>query len=897
VAAVAVPVDGWVRLSGDYMFRGDVSELQLYAESDEESAAYFLDDVSVTTTAPPSPEDTGLTSTFDGDDTQGWGARGGVERVAVSTADAHSGTGSLLTTGRTASWMGPAVDVLDRVTLGNRYAVSLWAKLAPGAPASSLRVSVERRLGTQVDYDLVVSDTPVTDAGWVNLRGGYVLARDVDFLSLYVESAGGTAPFLVDDVAVTYQRPVPVQTDIPALRDVLAGDFDIGAAIGRQETVGGHADLVRRHFSSVTPGNALKWDATEPAEGRFSFEEADAQVVFARANGLKVRGHTLVWHSQAPAWVFQDTQGRELTPGPEARALVLARLERHIRTVAGRYADDVYAWDVANEVIDEAQSDGLRRSRWFELTGLDYLRTAFRVAREVTPRAALFINDYNTTQPRKRQALFELTRRLRAEGVPVDGVGHQMHIDIEKPSPAEIEQTIVQFAGLGVDQQVTELDMSIYDNVTQRYTSVPPEVLLVQGHRYRDVFDVFRRQRAHLSNVTFWGSSDDTSWLRSFPITRLNAPLLFDEQLQAKPAYWGVVDPTRLEPLTRSLRAPAGRIRVDARSEPEWELLPATRITAPNGLSAAFRVRWGTDRLHLLIDVVDPSNDRTDTVEVFAGDRRYGIQRGGTGAQGFPAKVRRTADSYRVEASVPLPDAAEGMSVPFDLRVRDASRAGEPVSFNDVRHRQDGEPGRWGRLALTAAVPRADVTRGTATVDGVVDGVWAGAATVATGRQVTGRPGATADVKLLWDPGHLYVLATVRDDVLSDASANAWEQDSVELFVDPDNAKTTGYADDDGQYRISFRNTASVTGNFDAYAIADNLRSSTRVVPGGYVVEASIEVDTVDVGDGTLLGFEVQVNDDATGQGARTGVAGWADGSGRSYLDTSGWGVLRLVQR
>jgi endo-1,4-beta-xylanase len=280
-------------------------------------------------------------------------------------------------------------------------------------------------------------------------------------------------------------------------------------------------------------------------------------------------------------------------------------------------------------------------------------------------------------------------------------------------------------------------------------------------------------------------------------------------------------------------------------------------------------------------------------VEIFAGDRAYEIPRGGTGE--FPARTRRIPGGYRVEASVPLPGAEPGASVPFDLRVRDAAPSGEVVSFNDAEHRQDGAPARWGRLALTAAVPRTDVTRGTPVVDGTAEEIWRDAAEVRTGLQITGRPGATASVRLLWDTTHLHVLATVADEVLSDASRNPWEQDSVELFVDPDNGKTTGYADDDGQYRISFRNAATISGNFDAYAIADNLRSATRIVPGGYLVEASIELDTAGARAGTLLGFEAQVNDDATGSGARSSVTGWADGSGRAYLDTSGWGVVRLT--
>ena len=235
-----------------------------------------------------------------------------------------------------------------------------------------------------------------------------------------------------------------------------------------------------------------------------------------------------------------------MTPTEANQALLLERLENHIRAVAGRYAGDIDAWDVVNEVIDENQPDGLRRSPWYEITGLDYIRTAFRVAREVAPDAALFINDYNTNVPAKREALFNLVSQLRDEGVPVDGVGHQMHINIEWPSVSETEQMLQRFIPLGVDQQVTEMDLSIYTNSGESFPTPPPERLVTQGHRYQAMFDLFREYADQLSSVTIWGLADDDTWLDSFPVTRKDAPLLFDTRLQSKPAYWGIVDPTRI---------------------------------------------------------------------------------------------------------------------------------------------------------------------------------------------------------------------------------------------------------------------------------------------------------------------------------------------------------------
>jgi endo-1,4-beta-xylanase len=310
--------------------------------------------------------------------------------------------------------------------------------------------------------------------------------------------------------------------------------------------VTGHGELLAKHFDSVTPGNALKWDATEPAEDTFTYAQADPLVAYAKAHDMAIRGHTLVWHNQTPAWVFTGADGQPMTATAEDKALLLSRLANHIRNVAGHYGDDIGVWDVANEVIDESQADGMRRSPWFTVTGLDYLRTAFRTAREVAPHAKLFINDYNTNVPAKRDALFDLVSKLTAEGVPIDGVGHQMHINVGWPSVADTEAMIRKFQPLDVEQQITEMDVSIYQNEGESFPTPPADRLLQQAYVYRDMFALFRRYSADITSVTLWGLADDNTWLDTFPVTRKDAPLLFDTRLQAKPAYWGVVDPSRI---------------------------------------------------------------------------------------------------------------------------------------------------------------------------------------------------------------------------------------------------------------------------------------------------------------------------------------------------------------
>ena len=330
---------------------------------------------------------------------------------------------------------------------------------------------------------------------------------------------------------------------VPSLAQTFADYFPIGAAVMPADLTGPRAGLLAEQFNSIVAENVMKWAIIQPTESTFNFAPADQLVAFARAHHMKMRGHTLLWHKQVPAWLFKDANGNDLQPSPETKALMLARLEKHIRTVVSRYKDDVYAWDVVNEVIDPSEPDGFRRSKWYELTGTDYIDTAFRVAHEVAPNAKLYINDYDTTDPVKRQYLFNLVRDLKQRGVPVDGVGHQMHVNIDGPPVEDFVETVNMFAPLGVDQQITELDMSVYPNGSDSYAEVRPEALQRQALRYGELFQALRQLKGKITGVTFWGIADDHTWLSTYPKKRHNWPLLFDAQGQPKAAFWAVVEP------------------------------------------------------------------------------------------------------------------------------------------------------------------------------------------------------------------------------------------------------------------------------------------------------------------------------------------------------------------
>jgi endo-1,4-beta-xylanase len=216
------------------------------------------------------------------------------------------------------------------------------------------------------------------------------------------------------------------------------------------------------------------------------------------------------------------------------------------------FGDKVYAWDVVNEPLDPSQPDCLNHGPFYQVLGKSYIDIALEATRQYAPAGTkLFVNDYSTTDPNRLACLVRVVRDLQSRGIPLDTVGREMHIAINYPTPDAFEDAVETVARLGVDQQVTEFDMSVYnagDN-TSNYGAnggtVPLSIIAQQGYLYEQYVHIFRRLRHHLSGVTLWGMADDDTWLDSFPINRLNLPLPFDTQLQAKPAYWGIVDPTQ----------------------------------------------------------------------------------------------------------------------------------------------------------------------------------------------------------------------------------------------------------------------------------------------------------------------------------------------------------------
>jgi endo-1,4-beta-xylanase len=314
--------------------------------------------------------------------------------------------------------------------------------------------------------------------------------------------------------------------ELKALRDTYRDYFDIGAAVNL-DTIHSQKELLKKHFNSVTAENDMKFERVHPSEGIYTFDAADQIVDFAAACGMKIRGHTLVWHNQTPGWVFEDGKG-----GFCSREELLKRMKDHIHTVAGRYKGLVYGWDVVNEAVEDKSEIWLRDSRWLSIIGQDFIAEAFRMAHEADPKALLFYNDYNECNPEKRDKIIRLLKQLKDQDVPVHGMGMQGHWSLKGPSIEEIRAAIEAYASLGLKLQVTELDVSVFEFDDRRtdLTAPAPEMLELQAERYSQIFRLFREYKDVLTAVTFWGAADDYTWLDDFPVRgRKNWPFVFDE--------------------------------------------------------------------------------------------------------------------------------------------------------------------------------------------------------------------------------------------------------------------------------------------------------------------------------------------------------------------------------
>lgn len=475
--------------------------------------------------------------------------RGGVESISYTSSQAHSGSSSMMVTNRAKNWHGPQF-LLDDVCEPNKeYTVSAYAK---AEWYSNINLSMEYTdAAGERHYSNLATET--SNGDWVEFSNiKFSFTSEVSKVYVYFE-CNDISKLYIDDFTLAEAPIIPIQDDIASIKDVYNGYFKIGTAIMASNLASpSFMDLVEKHFNeSITFGNELKPDyvldqAASQASGdntnpQVNFSQADALLKYCGKNKIPVRGHTLVWHSQTPDWFFKENFSDD---GDWVdKDTMLKRMENYIKNVmeglATQYPDvEFYAWDVVNEAwLDDgnprkagsSKSEDSNSSAWVRIFGDNsFIEYAFQYARKYAPKnCKLYYNDFNEYMPGKTTAIYNMAMELKEKGL-IDGIGMQSHLDVGFPTASTYRKAIDKFASTGLDIQVTELDITTSDTSEAG--------LEKQAQLYSDIFDIYTDYADSISAVVIWGVTDDQSWRAT------RVPLLFDENFQAKPAYYSIVD-------------------------------------------------------------------------------------------------------------------------------------------------------------------------------------------------------------------------------------------------------------------------------------------------------------------------------------------------------------------
>ncbi|MCC5843513.1 MAG: endo-1,4-beta-xylanase [Verrucomicrobia bacterium] len=342
------------------------------------------------------------------------------------------------------------------------------------------------------------------------------------------------------------------------LKNAFKDRFYIGTAFSDRifhEEGGATRKLIEEQFNTVTAEGAMKWRGFQPELDRYNFVTADNFVEFGTRNDMYVVGHVLFWQNAVPDWVFQDGEGEQIS-----REQLLERMRERVRVVAERYGSNIHAWDVVNEAFVRGE---LEDTNWTRIIGDDFIEQAFRIAQEELPEdVELIYNDNNMMNARQRAAVVEMIKDLQGKGIRIDGVGMQGHWWMNRPTIDQIEESIVAFAETGVKVHITELDIDVLprdsrvwdgradvrlklqqDPALNPYRDGLPDTVQDElTQRYADIFALFLKHHDKIRRVTFWGPHDGQTWLNNWPIRgRTNHPLLFDRDLNPKPAFHAVM--------------------------------------------------------------------------------------------------------------------------------------------------------------------------------------------------------------------------------------------------------------------------------------------------------------------------------------------------------------------
>lgn len=714
-----------------------------------------------------------------------------------------------------------------------------------------------------------------------------------------------------------------IQYDVPNLKDVVTeamGDenFIVGTAICLSDLKDEkEMALVKKHFNAITFGNELKPDAafgyaskcpeTEKATingieitvPKLDFSRADEMLEYVYKynqkhpeSAIRIRGHVFTWHSQTPEWFFHVDydKDKELCSKEE----MTLRHEWYIKTMAehymgenSKYKDMFYGWDVVNEAISDGRGtyrNENENSTWWRVYGSnEFIINAFRFANKYVPAdVELYYNDYGDCSALKSEGIAQLLKDVKAaEGTRIDAVGMQGHYQTAgSPSAQEFITAARKYAAIVGKVQITELDFGVSDAYDGTDKTKQEEYTRL-AYRYKEIYDAVKQLKSegiNMSGITVWGVVDKYSWLQTSSSvgggateTKKQVPLLFDDDYQVKSAYWAFVDPTKLAPTIQE---------VTFTQEIDDEFTAGTELTINKAdTSATIIPVWNENTIKFLVNVKDNTIAETDAVTAYVkiGDDVKKVTVNRTDAVAIE-------DGYVAVVEVTGVEIQAFDTVAFDVVVTDGNMK---AAFNDYTLSHDEKSDYFAKAELK---PFAQIEKKTIEIGKDNSAVWNDVADI----PLTVRLGAEAEAaaKLLWDNENLYVQVTVKDAVLDATADAAHEKDSLEIFIDENNNKSTSYEEDDKQYRINYLNEHTFNGT---NCVEENITSNVTLTEDGYVIEAAIKWTHEQVKSGTKIGLEIQIND-AKG-GKRAGTVSWADTTGMGWSSPAVFGTVVLFDK
>lgn len=741
-------------------------------------------------------------------------------------------------------------------------------------------------------------------------------------------------------------RPKPeIEKDIPdwktSVTESLGNDSIAGTAIMLSEISDDTLmELVEKHFNAVTFGNELKPDAlfNYQIDGNsvptktitFEGEELQVPVVndagdsldFSRADAMadkilewnkvhpdqkiRIRGHVLVWHSQTQEWFFHENY--DITKPYVNKETMNRRLEWFISSVFdhyfgkaanGKYDGLFYGWDVVNEAVigntyrtdkvSAAESlneirHGNNSSWWHVYKSNEFIINAFKYANKYAPKdVELYYNDFGETDNTKCEGIVKLINDVKsAEGTRLDALGMQAHYNVDGFSAAQFKSVAKKYAQAAGKVQLTELDFkasSTYDGTAATKESEYTKMAYCHKNLY-EAIKALKAEGANVSGLTVWGVIEPNSWLHSQSNLGGGAsgsaqcPLLFDGNYKAKPAYWAYVDATKLQPAIQ---------KVTITEAKDGNIAGETYTIDQGAVQAEFIPVWDADGLTVQVKVKDTTVNDADAVTVYVDPKN-------SASDITPHKVTvaRTAAAaiaggYQATVKVSMKGLKVAQQISLDVVV---NNDGETGSFNDLTGKQESSSKYYAVATMKPGIEK--IPYGIISIDADADAAWGNAVNIPL--TINKGSEASANAKVLWDDDNLYVYATVKDAVLDKTGAQTHEQDSLEVFIDEDNGKTASYGEDDKQYRINYNNEQSFNGK---KCLAENVKSATKTIDGGYVVEAAFKWTDIKPANGAKIGLEFQIND-AKG-GKRIGTLSWYDETGMGWSGSNVYGTVELT--